>query len=163
MNIDELNTKLDQILEKINNGELADSLRGIPLYHTEITLNGTYTAYHQFFVIPKSRLESLSFTFVGDSYNGNAENNDTVAYNLACAFIGSAISIEQLTLNGTIFIVPNRDLGSHKVKSVLYKSGSYSFDDFSDCLDYITFGLGNWNTTTCYRYHLDDINIKLKE
>ena len=51
MNIDELNTKLDQILEKINNGELADSLKGIPLYHTEIALNGTYTAYHQFFFI----------------------------------------------------------------------------------------------------------------
>lgn len=163
MNIDELNTKLDQILEKINNGELADSLRGIPLYHTDIAYNGTYTSYHQFFVIPKSRLESLSFTFVGDSNNGDAENNDTVQYHLACAFIGSAVSIEQLTLNGTIFIVPNRDLGSHKVKSVLYRSGSYSFNDFSDCLDYITFGLGNWNTTTCYRYHLEDINIKLKE
>ena len=128
------------------------------MYHTAAALNAYYTAYHNYFVIPKDDLKSISFTC--NAMSDTAEN-DVLAYNLPCVFIGSVVSYELLQQNGVILISPGRDVGNHKVKTVIYRNGSYTFDDFSDCYDYVAFGLGHWNGDYS-RYYLTDVSIKLK-
>lgn len=128
------------------------------MYHTAAALNASYTAYHNYFVIPRDDLKSISFTC--NAMSDMAEN-DVLAYNLPCVFIGSVVSYELLQQNGVILISPGRDVGNHKVKTVIYRNGSYTFDDFSDCYDYVAFGLGHWNGDYS-RYYLTDVSIKLK-
>ena len=128
------------------------------MYHTAAALNASYTAYHNYFVIPRDNLKSISFTC--NAMSDTAENNVT-AYNLPCVFIGSAVSYEALQQNGVILIFMGRDTGNHKVKTVIHRNGSYTFDDFSDCYDYVAFGLGHWNSDYS-RYYLTDVSIKLK-
>lgn len=128
------------------------------MYHTAAALNASYTAYHNYFVIPRDDLKSISFTC--NAMSDTAEN-DVLAYNLPCVFIGSVVSYELLQQNGVILISPGRDVGNHKVKTVIYRNGSYTFDDFSDCYDYVAFGLGHWNGDYS-RHYLTDVSIKLK-
>ena len=47
-------------------------------------------------------------------------------------------------------------------RSIAYRNGSYSFNDFSDCLDYICFGMGFWNWYANWRFDIKDIEIKMK-
>lgn len=126
------------------------------LYHTAIAINGTYTAYQTFIVIPKANLKSISFTT--NNLSSSAQN-DVRNYKLPCIFIGSVNKYDTLLLSGVDFITPGFKADSFMTKTVIYRNGSYSFDDFSDCYDYIVFGFGT--TATYSRYYLTDVSIEL--
>ena len=126
------------------------------LYHTAIGINETYTAYQTFIVIPKANLKSISFTT--NNLSSSAQN-DVKNYKLPCIFIGSVNKYDTLLLNGVEFITPGVKADSFMTKTVIYRNGSYSFDDFSDCYDYIVFGFGT--TATYSRYYLTDVSIEL--
>ena len=134
----------------------SDFFKVVRMYNTAAAMNATYTAYQTYFVIPKANLKSISFTCNNMS---NSATNDVVNYNLPCVFIGSVVSYDTLLQNGVNFITPARNMDTHKSKTVIYHNGTYSFDDFSDCYDYVVFGFGT--TATYSRYYLTNVSIEL--
>ena len=136
-----------------------DSFKYLRMYYTDVAINGTYTAHQGFLVIPKEVLKSISFTTanMSDTIENDTPNN----WILPCAFVGSAQNYDILLQNGCWFTYTGgADSGNHKVKTVIFRNGTYTFDDFSDFYDYVVFGVGS---NYYSRSYLTDISIELKK
>ena len=127
------------------------------MYYTDIVINSSYTAHQGFMVIPKEVLKSISFTTANMS--DTIENDTSNHWNSPCAFVGSAQNCDMLLQNGAAFSYVGAGSANHKVKTVIFRNGTYTFDDFSDFYDYVVFGLASHYYVRSY---LTDISIELK-
>ena len=142
----------------LNFSSLTLDFSTIKLYNTSAALSASYTAFHTYFVLPKENIESIAFT--AENLSDTYENDTFVA--AGNVFISSVNSMDLLLQNGCILCYPGYDIGTIKNKIVINRNGSYSFNDFSDCLDYICFGMGFWNWQRNWRFDIKDIEIKMK-
>lgn len=128
------------------------------MYYTDIAINSSYTAHQGFLAIPKSVLKSISFTA---SNLSDVANNDATGLQptLLCAFVGSATDYDTLLQNGVTFSYVGASSANHKVKTVIFRNGAYTFDDFSDFYDIVVFGLASHYYL---RGFLTDISVELK-
>lgn len=127
------------------------------MYYTDIAINSSYTAHQGFMVIPKEVLKSISFTTANMS--DTIENDTSNHWNSPCAFVGSAQNCDMLLQNGAAFSYVGAGSANHKVKTVIFRNGTYTFDDFSDFYDYVVFGFASHYYVRSY---LTDISIELK-